>query len=297
MNRIFIAVSTLIAALTVLCGCSEERIVYSGTDSVMFADSLHILPIQDDTEVFEIKIATMKSSDIDRTYAVEILDSRSNAIEGVHYELLSNSATIKAGEVATSILVKGKASNIKINQGIGFYLRIANRNLNTDIYGDAALTTKVVLQRACPFDLEVFSGYCVLTSTFFADYMQNTYLRLLQSQIDPNKENTIIIKNFYYDGYDISLRLDNDNILYPDLYVDGEQVLGYTGEAFGTIYGNGDLMMNLLPSATSYFSSCEGFMAIYNLVYVDGVGTVGAYTNVVRWITDEEAEVLKKQGY
>ena len=297
MNRIFIAVSTLIASLVVLCGCSEERIVYSGTDSVMFADTLYILPITDDTEVFEINISSMKSIDTDRTFAVEVLDSKSNAIEGVHYEILSNSATIKAGEVSTSIFVKGKASNIKVNEGIGFYLRIANRNINNDLYGDAVLTTKVVLKRACPFDLDVFTGYCVLTSTYFADYMQSTNMRLLKSEIDPNKENTIIIKDFYYKGFDISVRLDDDRILYPDLYMDNEQVVGYTGEAFGTIYGNGDLMMNLLPSATSYFSSCEGFMAIYSLIYVNGVGTVGAYTNVVRWITDEEAEVLKKQGY
>ena len=297
MNRIFIAITTLIATLMVLCGCSEERIVYSGTDAVMFADTLYILPIQDDTETFEIQISSLTPSSTDRTFAVEVLDSRSNAIEGVHYEILSNSATIKAGEVSTSIFVKGKASNTKINEGIGFYLRIANRNINNDLYGDAVLTTKVVLKRSCPYDLEAFSGYCVLTSSFFADYMQSTNMRLLKSEIDPNKENTVIIKNFYYDGFDISVRLDNTNILYPDLYVDGEQVLGHTGEAFGTIYGNGDLMMNLLPSTTSYFSSCEGFMAIYNLVYVNGVGTVGAYTNVVRWITDEEAEVLKKQGY
>ena len=137
----------------------------------------------------------------------------------------------------------------------------------------------------------------MLFRSYFRDYMASTDMRLLQTEIDPERDNTIIIKNMFYDGYDIRVRLDNENILYPDLYMDKEQVMGFTGEAFGTIYGNGDLMLDLLPSATSYFSSCEGFIVIQGLVYVNGVGTVGAYTNVLKWISDDEAEVLKKQGY
>ena len=123
-----------------------------------------------------------------------------------------------------------------------------------------------LLQKACPYILEAFTGYCTFTSTYFRDYMASTDMRLLQTEIDPERDNTIIIKNMFYDGYDIRVRLDNENILYPDLYMDKEQVMGFTGEAFGTIYGNGDLMLDLLPSATSYFSSCEGFIVIQGLV-------------------------------
>lgn len=297
MNRIYIAIYALVSALIMLTACSEERIVYSGNDSVMFADSLHILPIQNNTDVFDITISAMKASNIDRTYAVEVLEQKSNAIEGYHYNLLSNSVTIKAGEMTGNIQIIGKGNNIKLTDGIGLFLRIINKNAGSDLYGDEVLQTKVVLKKACAFDLEAFTGYCTFTSTYFRDYMASTDMRLLKTEIDPLNENTIIIRNMFYNGYDIRVRLDNENILYPDLYMDQEQAIGYTGEAFGTIYGNGDLMMSLLPGATSYFSSCEGFMAIYGLVYVNGVGTVGAYTNVLRWITDEEAEVLKKQGY
>ena len=31
--------------------------------------------------------------------------------------------------------------------------------------------------------------------------------------------------------------------------------------------------------------------------YVNGVGTVGTYANVVEWISKEEYDYLKKQGY
>ena len=37
-------------------------------------------------------------------------------------------------------------------------------------------------------------------------------------------------------------------------------------------------------------------MVQYMTFYVDGVGTVGTYVNILKWISDEEAEILKSQG-
>ena len=101
----------------------------------------------------------------------------------------------------------------------------------------------------------------------------------------------------FYKGYDISITLNNDNRLEPLIEMPEEQVVGSTGEAFGTIYGNGKLMMTQTIGASSYYSSCEGFLLLYVTMYVDGVGTVGTYANVLEWISDEEAERIMREGF
>jgi hypothetical protein len=48
---------------------------------------------------------------------------------------------------------------------------------------------------------------------------------------------------------------------------------------------------------TSYYGTCEKFMVLYTTMYVDNVGTVGTYVNIIEWITEEEAERLKREGF
>jgi hypothetical protein len=72
--------------------------------------------------------------------------------------------------------------------------------------------------------------------------------------------------------------------------------MGSTGEAFGTIYGNGKLMMMQPADSGSYYSPCEGFLLQYVTVYVEEVGTVGSYAHVIEWISDDEAERILREG-
>ena len=81
-----------------------------------------------------------------------------------------------------------------------------------------------------------------------------------------------------------------------------EQTLTTTGEAFGTIYGDGKLRVSQPRSSTSYDSSCENFVMQYVTLSVynkDGslFGTVGSYAHLLEWISDAEAEELKDQGF
>ena len=58
------------------------------------------------------------------------------------------------------------------------------------------------MQKIRPFDIKNFTGYCVVSSTYFASYLNNLELRLVTSDIVEGKENTIAIHGLYYDGYD-----------------------------------------------------------------------------------------------
>lgn len=295
MKRLLKNWGMLFFALSVMVGCSEENATYSGPDYVMFSDTLQTIAVQSDDTYYDIPVTATTACDYDRTYSVEVVDKGSNAIEGVHYDLQSNNVTIKAGERTSSIKIRGHYNNFEDTDSIGVMLRLtADKDKIWDLYGR---DTKVVLVKVCPFDINTFVGYAVLTSTFFTDYMQTTEMRLLTTEKDPEVENGIILKNFLYDGYDIKVSFNTDNPLQPLLEME-PQVVGSTAEAFqGSVWGDDKLRVMNTTGAISYYNVCQNFFFQYMTFYVNGVGTVGTYANVVEWISKEEYDYLKKQGY
>lgn len=298
MRKIIIGICSVIIAAIAVVGCSSEHTTYNGGNYVMFADTMNVFPVQNSEELFNVTVAATKACDYDRNVAVEVLVAKSNAIEGKHYNFESQTVVIKAGTLSGNLQLSGMPDNIEVYDSLGITLRLVDmQNDEWDLYPNGGQEANVIFRKACPFDIEVFTGYCTLTSSFFKDYMPTTTMRLLQVVKDEENENSVIFRNFFYNGYDLRVRLDNENILYPDVYMDEHQAIGNTAEAFGTIYGDGK-MMSYMPSVyTSYFSSCEEFMVLYLQLYVANVGTIGTYMNAIKFITDEEAEFYKKQGY
>ena len=189
--------------------------------------------------------------------------------------------------------IRGISENIKTNEALSIKLRLVLDEADEwDIYGTE---TEVNLQKCCPVNLEAFTGYCKLTSSWLMQYL-NTDSRLVRTRLSATEENTIIIEDMFYDGYDIKLHFNTDDRLNPTIDYDA-QVAGLTGEAFGTIYGNGKLMMASPLGYTSYYGTCENFAVQYAMLYVEEVGTVGVYVNIFEWITDDEAERIMREGF
>ena len=280
--------------LTAMVGCEPERPTYDGPNYVMFSAERHDLGILDSEEWFEIPISATRTAEYDRNVGVEIIAARSSAIYGLHYTVESTTVTIPAGKLTTALRIKGNPDEIGVSDSLGVTLRLAINE--EDEWEDYNVETEVYLHKCCPFDINYFTGYAVLTSTWVMQYM-NAESLLVHTHLDENTPNTIIVEDMFYKGYDISITLNNDNRLEPLIEMPQEQVVGSTGEAFGTIYGNGKLMMTQTIGASSYYSSCEGFLLLYVTIYVDGVGTVGTYANVLEWITDEEAERIMREGF
>ena len=286
-----------LAIVASITGCNDVELAYSGPEYVLFSDTLYVLPVADDEEYHNIPVVATTVCDYDRTVAVEIVDATSNAIEGRHYSLESNTITIKAGELVGNVRVRGYHSNIDVYDSLGFRLNlIIPEELQWDLYGTG---TDVLLQKACKFDINAFAGYCLVQSTYIMNYME-VDKRLVKSEIDPENENTIIIRDYFFDGYDARIRFKTDDILNPLIEMD-EQDFGLTSEAFGTLYGDGVIRMYQPTAYTSYFSSCEKFIFQYMTLYVpgmeEGYNTVGTFVNAVEWISDDEAEKLKRDGY
>lgn len=297
-KKIALAIAASIVMLTTFTSCDEERTLYKGPEYIMFADTLTVLGVENSEEIFDIAIAATAVSDQDRTVAVEVVDKHSNAIEGIHYTLESNTVTIKAGELVGNLRIKGIAENLTVDYDPEVTLHlIADEKYQWDLYsGD---TTRVVLRKVCPFDINAFSGYAMITSTFLYDYT-GSYNRLIKTEVDTTEENTIIMRDFYYDGYDVKLRFTNDDPLNPLIEMD-DQPLVTTGEAFGTIYGDGMLHIYQPTNYVSYYSACEKFIYQYITLWVPGMAagtnTVGTFIHAIEWISDDEARIYMNQGY
>ena len=258
MKKMMMRCLAAVAVLIALASCSQEYITYSGPSHIMFSDTLYQYPVQESNEIFNVPISATEKVDYDRTFGVEVVDKESNAIEGKHYRILNNTVTIKAGEMVGNVQVQGIYDNIGKTDSLGFTLKlvIPEKYNWTDIYKDYA---HVVMQKACPFDIHNFSGWCVVTSTFYSQYLENVTNRLIKTEVVEGEENTVLLKDIYYKGYDLKLKFKTGNLLEPKVEMD-DQIAGPTGEAFGTIYGDGKLRISQPSLYTSYYNTCQNYV-------------------------------------
>lgn len=301
MKKLLIGCMAAVAALIAFSGCDQDKVVYSGPNYLMFSDTLYTYTVQETNEIFNVPVSATVPADYDRTFGVEVIDKESNAVEGKHYKILSNTVTIKAGEMSTDVKVQGLYKNIGITDSLGFALRLVIPDTEQwSLYKNEA---KVVMQKICPFDIKNFKGYCKVTSSYLSSdyYPKKVDLRLVTSDIVEGKENTIVVHDLYFDGYDMEIKFNRKDVLEPLVEME-EQICGSTGEAFNTIHGDGKLRLNQPTAYTSFYSTNENFILQYVTMSVnnkDGsyYGTVGTFVNVLEWISEAEAEKLKEQGY
>ena len=299
MKQIFKYITVLFAAASVLSSCHERYVTYSDNEYVMFADTLATYPVQKDVEWFSIPVVSTVVKDYDRTFGVEIIDKGSNAIENVHYRLESNTVTIKAGENRADVKVHGYYDNIEATDSLGFELQLVmDKNLEMPLYGKG---TKAVLMKSCPFDINNFTGYCVLTSMFLYNYSPTgAYQKLVYTEKHPTQDNMIICRNWLNDGYDVTMTFNADDPMKPLVTMDRDQVASDEGSFFGTAHGDNKILVTNSSYYDSVFYPCGSYLYIWTEMYVENlgatVGTVGHFYNIMEWISDEEAERLKREG-
>lgn len=297
INYGLMSMLTLLMCAITSCG-DAERPSYEGPNYILFSDTLTVLAVQNNEEVFDIPVAATEACSYDRMVAVEVIDKKSNAIEGKHYTIESNTITIKAGERAANVRIRGNYDAIAATDSLGLTLRLLTQQADQwDLY-EKSYEAKVILQKCCPFDINLFNGYAVLTSTYMQEFMPNVDNRLIKAIIDPEEENTIIMKDFFYDGYNVKIRFTTNDILNPLIEMD-EQTFASTAEAFGTNYGDGYLHLYQSSSGVSYYSTCEQFIFQYFTLYVPGMAgnnVVGTFASAIEWISNDEAKRLYLEG-
>ena len=271
---------------------------YDDAEYVMFADTLATYPVQKDVEWFSIPVVSTVTRDYDRTFGVEIIDKGSNAIERYHYYLQSNTITIKAGETRTDVLVHGVYDNIGDTDSLGFELQLVMKDeLVMPLYGSR---TKAVMMKSCPFDINDFTGYCVLTSMFLYNYsITGSYQRLIRTERHPTEDNMIICHDWIRDGYDVTMTFHPEDPMKPLVTMDEDQIASDEGSFFGTAHGDDKILVTDSYMYDSVFYPCGRYLYIWTEMYVENlgisVGTVGHFYNIMEWITDEEADRLRNE--
>lgn len=298
MKQIIRYMTLALLSAAALCSCKERYVTYSDAEYVMFADTLATYPVQKDVEYFSIPVVSTVVKDYDRTFGVEIIDKGSNAVENLHYRLKSNTITIKAGENRADVLVHGYYDNIEATDSLGFTLQLVMADeLEMPLYGKQA---KAVLMKSCPFDINSFTGYCVLTSMFLYQYsVTGMYQRLVYTEKHPTEENMIICRNWINDGYDVTMTFNTEDIMKPYVTMEQGQVASDEGSFFGIAHGDDKILVAGSSLYDSIFYPCGNYLYIWTEMYVENlgepVGTVGHFYNIMEWISNEEAERLRKE--
>ena len=301
MKKIYFILSAFVA-MAAMVACDEEYVTYNDAEYVMFAEEQSTNMVLADQEYFTVPVASTVACDYDRTFGVEVVDKGSNAIEGKHYRLLSNSVTIPAGELAADVKVAGLYENIEPTDSLGFVLKLVMpEQLKFNLY-EGSDQTKVVMYKSCPFDRNNFTGWCILTSMLLRDYPgdNQSYQRLIRTEAHPTEPNTVILRSAFYDGYDLTITFNPENPANPLVTMDKDQVVSDEASVFGQILGDNHILGTHSFYYPSYFNSCQHFVELWMQVYVENlgesVGIVGHYYNILEWISDEEAERLQREN-
>lgn len=298
MMRLIKYTALLSLALLVSVSCKERYVTYSDAEYIMFADTMSVYPVQKDVEYFSIPVVSTVTRNYDRTFGVEVIDKGNNAIENHHYRLQSNTVTIKAGETRADVLVHGYYDNIGETDSLGFQLQLVmNENLEMPLYGKQ---TKAVLMKSCPFDVNSFTGYCVLTSIFLYNYsITGDYQRLIYTEKHPTEENMIICHDWINDGYDVTMTFHPEDPMKPFVTMERDQVASDEGSFFGMAHGDDKILVTNSSLYDSIFYPCGSYLYLWTEMYVENlgqpVGTVGHFYNIMEWVSDEEAERLMKE--
>lgn len=274
-----------------------------GAEYVMFADTLGIYPVIDN-ETFKVPVVSTIACDYDRTFAVEVIDKGSNAIENYHYRLKSNTIVIPAGKRRADVEVEGFNENIRDTDSLGFTLRLViPEELEMPVYGSDekfATQTKCVLLKVCPFDINNFSGYCLVSSTFLVNYsLDGNATRLIWTEPHKTLKNMIVCHDWLYDGYDVNLTFNPEDPKEPTVDIEKDQVLADEWAVFGIIRGDNKIRIEGSSAYASYFYGCQNYLTVAMRAYVSSLageyGTVGYYYNIMEWVSKEEAHRLIKE--
>lgn len=230
--KVFLAAGVF-AALTT--GCDQQRTTYSDAEYVMFADTASVNMVLRDQEYFSVPIASTRACDYDRNFGVEIIDRNSNAIENVHYRLLSNTVTIPAGRLSAEVRVLADYDKFDSSDTLRFSLRLVMpEQLVWSLYGN---TTRVQMVKSCPFSVEDFEGWCVVTSMFlnsFPGVENKSMQRLVRTDPHPDKANTLILRNWLFTGYDVELEFDPSDPAAPIVSMAPDQIFQRRAVGFRT---------------------------------------------------------------
>lgn len=302
MKRIATA-TVLIAALSAFTGCNDEgeRTLYNGPEYIMFSDTLsecYVTP----REIFAVDVASTVACDYDRTFGVKVVAKGSNAVEGRHFELVSDNITIKAGERSAKVELRGFFDKIDNTDSLGTILQLViPENTQWPLYNTE---TKVTFRKHCDFNMETwfenekraedpekydYANYIFYATFPYASAPGQVTKILVKVRKDPKDDHKLIVKGPFQENLDMVLRL-----------VEGEPGEEYVTMVpqkcfFTSDYGNVTLTTtDLYPSE---YNTCLRYIDLTLNAYIESLGSFGVYEYALEWISEYEAEDIRNNGF
>ena len=257
--------------------CSSEDITYSDKEYVMFSDSLEIFPVTNVADsTLHITVGSTVTRDYDRSFAVEVINKKSTAVEGVHYKLMNNNIIIKAGERTSTVQMQGLYDGINREDSLVVTLKlVAPAAKKWDIYGDEI---RVDLIKIFPFDINDMEGNIRLHATFpFAEELVR-----LPKMLEVTDEKTAIIKDMFSRNVDLKIRFEMDNVHNQHVVVPAQ--LAFRDPGYGNVY------VSSVEQMPSFVIMPEKIIALQLDMYVPNMGSFGVFQYILEWITPEQAE-------
>lgn len=298
-KRLIYMIFPLLFALSCASGCKEHYITYNDDEYVMFADTAHVYVVREDIPYFEIPVTSTVICDYDRSFAVEVLDPLSTAVETRDFRLESNNFTIPAGKNTAYIKVYGNYDNLPEDKDMDLALSlVVPQQLVMPMYGT---TTVAHIRKTCKFNRKDFTGWAVVSSMFLYQFsVTGAFQRLVYTEADPDNENGVIVRNCFVDGYDVKIAFDDDtDPANPAVGLPFAQVASDEAQIFGMVHGDNHILVENSNMGPSYFFCFKHVAVLVNRFYVENVGedvgTVGHFLTEIDWVSDEEAERLRRE--
>lgn len=296
-----------LVSMVCLCGgfaaCDKHSgyTYYSGKEYIMFAETAHQYPVEQEGTFF-VDVASTVACDYDRTVAVEVVGAGSSAIEGRHFDLKERNVVIKAGERTTRVEIVGHYDAFQPSDSLGTRLRLViPESQQWELYPDN-LETTVSFFKFCP-------------------YIGEEWLANEMRESDPEKydyANYIFYASFPYhqggmqfDKFLVKVKRDAsrpDRLIVIDPFATGRNMKvdlhpGGAGENFVTVPAQEGFFtsnmgwINIASTGKeNFYNSCERFIFITLNCYVDQVGSLGTYPYMLEWISERKAQELRNQG-
>lgn len=288
MKKLVTLLSAIPVAAILMTGCQSEDIMYSGPEYVTFSDSIYTMPVLDEEEAtFCVPVAATNVTDYDRNYAVEIINDKSTAIRGFHFDFMenSNNVVIKAGERVANVVLKGHYAHVGREDSLKLTLRLVEpERQKWDIYGNETLVEFV---KCAPFRMDNFLHIANATdevnfemlATFpFGDDMSSFLVKGYKKD-----DHTVMLTDMFGDSGagDIRVIFDDSDPLDPIVTV--PEQAAFRESNYGVVW------LRSVDQYPSYFNTFDDFFVLILEVYVPQLGSFGIYQYVFRCMDKEEA--------
>ncbi len=289
MKQILILLLAFPVVATFMGGCQSEDIQYSGPEYVMFSDSIYTMPVLDaEDATFSVPVAATTTAGYDRNYAVEIVNDKSTAVRGFHFDFVenSNNVVIKAGERVANVQLKGHYANVGREDSLQLCLRLVEpQPQKWELYGNE---TRVEFIKCHPFDMNEFLriGNDTDEANFmmYATFPFDTNMTTLSVKGAKKDDKTLILTDMFGNSGVGNIRLVFDDSDPLDLRITVPEQPAFRESSYGTVW------LRSVAQYPSYFNTFDRFFVLILEVYVPQIGSFGVYQYIFRAMSADEAE-------